>query len=172
MKNFQIIDRETGESYWISRSLAVVTVLLKTGKEGRCETLLQRRGPGCPDEVGKLCCSCGYLGWDETLKEAAIRELYEETGITVKPENVRDYKLVDDPNSDKRQNVTVRFIAFLDKTEIGQKESTDTESRGGERGEVSELIWMPLDEAVKLSDAEFAFGHRKLLEDVKRLLDK
>ena len=79
-KNFQIVDKETNKSYWISRSVAVTGLISAVGKDGEVYFLLERRGPGCPDNIGKLCSICGYLDWDETLEEAIVRETYEETG--------------------------------------------------------------------------------------------
>ena len=88
-KNFKITDKETGKEYWISRSCAVcVTVVVVDQKEDKMYLLASKRGSACPDFVGKWNLTCGYLDFDETLVEAAARELYEELGIIVKPEEV------------------------------------------------------------------------------------
>ena len=93
--------------------MAVVTILKKGDK-----FLLQRRGPGCPDNIGKLCCSCGYLNWGETLKQAAIRELYEETGLLIQEKDIKPWKLIDDPKRDDRENVSLRFVATIFSSEF------------------------------------------------------
>lgn len=75
---------ESPRKVWLSRSMAVVGVYVINDK-----VLMVKRGPGCPDEVGKWVLPCGYLDGNETLKEAMYRETYEETGINI-PE-VRAY---------------------------------------------------------------------------------
>lgn len=164
-ENFTIVDKETGKTYWISRAMAVTTVLLKETEKDGIMVLLQRRGPGCPDNIGKLCCSCGYLNWGETLKEAAIRELWEETGIKVRPEKVVPWKLIDDPNRDARENVVQRFVGWIDSDDT-QEPNPDTVSRGGEEGEIEELVWMKLDEAKTMDTTEFAFNHKEMLVEL------
>ena len=64
-------------------------------------------------EGGKWCFPCGYLDWDETLEEAASRELYEETGLFVPAEEMKQWFLFSTPSSQK-QNVVVWFHAYLD----------------------------------------------------------
>lgn len=79
-KNFKIVEKGTGKEYWISRSVAVTgLIIIINPKTQELEFLLEKRGPGCPDNVGKLCSVCGYLDWDETR----IRETYEETGLEI-----------------------------------------------------------------------------------------
>ena len=101
MKNFPIIDKETGREYWISRSIAVVVAVFTKNS-----VLVVQRGTGTPDPeyVGRYCLPCGYLDYDESCAQAAQRELMEETGLNLP---LSDFKLVnvnDNPTSDKRQN--------------------------------------------------------------------
>ena len=159
-ENFKIIDKNTGKEYWISRSMAVVTILEKGDK-----FLLQRRGPGCPDNIGKLCCSCGYLNWGETLKQAAIRELYEETGLLIQERDIKPWKLIDDPKRDDRENVSLRFVATIPE-DLPVFLDTDTKSRGGESGEVSELLWLTGEEILNMNPNEFAFNHQSMIKDL------
>ena len=65
-ENFQIQDVKTGKIYWISRAIAVTGVIMAYN-HNNWEVLLERRGPGCPDNIGKLCCPCGYLNWEDWL---------------------------------------------------------------------------------------------------------
>jgi ADP-ribose pyrophosphatase YjhB (NUDIX family) len=72
----------------------------------------------------------GYLDWDETTEECALRELKEETGYTGK--NPKLILLNSDPGRDYegRQNLEIFFSA-----EIAKK------STGHSKEEVSELGW-------------------------------
>ena len=161
-ENWTITDKETGKVYWISRALAVATLLIHPNNSDpkKSTVLLQKRGPGCPDNIGKYCFSCGYLNWGETLKEAAKRELWEETGIEVNENNIKPWKLIDDPKKDIRENVVQRFIAYTDQENLGD---IDTISRGGEGGEVDELRWFSIEEIMKMDSSDFAFNHKEVI---------
>lgn len=78
--------QDTGNKTWLSRSCAVVGLIEIDNK-----FLMVKRGPKCPDEVGKWVLPCGYLDWDENLSEGMYRETYEETGINLP--NVRKHAL-------------------------------------------------------------------------------
>jgi 8-oxo-dGTP diphosphatase len=164
-ENFVIIDKETGKPYWISRALAVATVLISVNifEPKKSKILLQKRGPKCPDNIGKWCFSCGYLNWGETLKEAASRELWEETGIRVKKSDIIPWKLIDDPKRDARENVVQRFIAKISDEPRG---NIDTASRGGEEEEVSELKWISIEDIEKMDSSEFAFNHKEVIQEL------
>ena len=162
-ENFKIIDKETGKEYWISRSMAVVTIVQKGS-----DFLFQRRGIGCPDNIGKLCCSCGYLNWGETLKQAAIRELYEETGLLIQEKDINLWKIMDNPDRDAKENVSFRFVAKIPE-DTSVYLSTDTKSRGGEKDEVSEFVWLNKEAISKMDPSEFAFDHDKMILELKKL---
>ena len=83
MKNFPIIDKETGREYWISRSVAVLVKVFAYNKHNEKCVLAIQRGEGTPDPefVGAYCMPCGYVDFDETIVQAAQRELKEETGL-------------------------------------------------------------------------------------------
>ncbi len=53
----------------------------------RGEILLGKRGK---DSIypGRWCLPCGYIEYDETYLEAAVREVQEEAGITVMPDGI------------------------------------------------------------------------------------
>jgi ADP-ribose pyrophosphatase YjhB (NUDIX family) len=61
--------------------------------------LLVRRGiePG----RGKLALPGGYINLGETWEEAAARELYEETGVRVRPKQVRAFRVLTAPTRDR-----------------------------------------------------------------------
>ena len=108
MKNFAV--KVDGKEYWISRSIAVCTFVFKI-KNDELYMLVERRGKGAADENGKLCAMCGYLDYNETVTEAAVREIKEETGFIAKEERLQYMKINSDP-SEAHQNVTIHYVYF------------------------------------------------------------
>ncbi|MBI3654317.1 MAG: NUDIX domain-containing protein [Acidobacteria bacterium] len=66
-----------------------VAVLLLPIDEGLL--LIRRR---IEPEVGKLALPGGYINVGETWQAAAARELWEETGITIAPEIIEDFRVL------------------------------------------------------------------------------
>ena len=143
-----------GREIWHSRSVAVVgTVVARHGD--RDHVALVERGPGLPDEVGKLCLPCGYLDWDESALEAARREIYEETGLDVSrwAHDTDPWRVLHQPTG--RQNVALHFAfqATMDRLPALTNEHVGAD-------EVTRAIWLPIEEAIAL---ELAFGHEHVL---------
>ena len=44
--------------------------------------------------------------------------------------------------------------------------TTDTLSRGGENGEVSEFVFLTYDEIKEMDSDEFAFGHKEMIMEI------
>ena len=171
MKNFKVTDKDTGKEYWISRSLAVAGFIVAV-YENELYVLLERRGPGCPDNIGKLCGICGYLDFDETLVEAMIRETYEETGLDLNKLqcNFRDIGL-EDNNFEGKQNITQRYLIKTDLKELVKQVengtiNTRTKERGGEENEVSEFLIISYSKIKDMNSDEFAFGHKEIIERI------
>jgi len=159
MKNFPIMDRERGREYWISRSIAVLGIVKAIDKNGVKYILAEQRGIRTPDPeyVGKWCLPCGYLDFDETCKQAIAREVREETGINIHPENFKLIEINDNPFSDKRQNVTFRF-----KTELeGYINDFELTNKFSELNEVMNIKWIDLR---KINNYKWAFNHEKIIE--------
>ncbi len=175
-ENFQIQDVKTGKVYWISRAMAVTGVIMASdGNE--FYFLLERRGSGCPDNVGKLCSVCGYLNWDETRIDALKRETYEETGLKISDSQICEFETIDDPGRDAKQNVVTRYlIAFNYQVLLKYLEdgtiNTDTKSRGGEENEVSEFVLMSLSDIDSLGSDDFAFGHKEMIHEILNSLEE
>lgn len=163
MKNFPIIDKETGREYWISRSVAVVIYVFAKDIRGNKYVLAVQRGKGTPDPeyVGAYCMPCGYLDFDETTKQAAQRETQEETGLNFP---ISDFKLVsinDNPNSDKRQNVTFKFLV---KSEIPIEDLYKlVTTKNSEKDEVTDITFIKLSEINKF---KWAFNHEELIQEM------
>lgn len=136
MKNFAV--KVDGKEYWISRSIAVCTFVFKI-KNDELYMLVERRGKGAADENGKLCAMCGYLDYNETVTEAAVREIKEETGFIAKEERLQYMKINSDP-SEAHQNVTIHYVYFAK----GNENFDEDKAVGGEKDEVSEIKWFKI----------------------------
>ena len=161
MKNFPIIDKETGREYWISRSVAVLGVVKAIDRNGNKYVLAEQRGTGTPDPeyVGYWCLPCGYVDYNETCKQAIAREVKEETGISIHPENFELIEINDNPFEDKRQNITFRFRTELEGY-INDFELTDKFS---EINEVMNIKWIDLRE---INNYKWAFNHKILIKEL------
>lgn len=162
MKNFPIIDSKTGREYWISRSVTVLGVVKAIDKNGVKYVLAEQRGTGTPDPeyVGYWCLPCGYLDFDETCKQAIAREVLEETGVNIHPENFELFFINDNPNSDKRQNITLRFRTELE----GYIDDWELTDKFSETNEVMNIKWIPIRE---INNYKWAFNHDKILKEEK-----
>ena len=159
MKNFPIIDKNTGREYWISRSVAVLGIVIGQDIYGNKYILAEQRGIGTPDPeyVGKWCMPCGYLDFDETCKQAIAREVVEETGVNIPSESFELIEINDIPSSDKRQNITFRF-----KTELkGYISDYELTNRFSETNEVMDIKWIDLRE---VNNYKWAFNHEKIIK--------
>ena len=63
-----------GHVQFLRPTVGVAVVVVEEG----C-ILLVRRAYGA--KAGQWCIPCGHVGWDEDVREAAVRELAEETGV-------------------------------------------------------------------------------------------
>lgn len=159
MVNRQGYNQDGTKGPWFSRSVAVATaVLLKDTKSGQWFILAGQRGAGTPDYQGYWNLPCGYLDYNEDTKEAAIREVYEETGIKLNPTQVKSFGSSSSPY-ENRQNVIFFYIAILNEDKSTLNFSFDNM----EENEVSGLQWLPLD---KCGTLQWAFDHDELIEKV------
>jgi 8-oxo-dGTP pyrophosphatase MutT (NUDIX family) len=166
-----VVTLPDGRKVWLSRSCAVVANIWYIGLDMRPHVLMGKRGPGCPDEIGKWVLPCGYLDYNETLAEAAAREVYEETGLDVQEifqndeystlwDNIhvggQPYMVNSVPRDDTRQNITHYFgIVFS-----GQN-PPELSNEHCEPGEVDDLKWVPYEE---VSNFDIGFGHKRRID--------
>lgn len=169
MKNFPIIDKETGREYWVSRSMAVVVFVFAKDNDGDECILAVKRGKGTPDPeyVGKYCVPCGYLDYDETLQQAAARELKEETGLTFPNCDFKLFSINDNPYDDKRQNVTFRFVVNC-LTLANNLELLFT-TKNSEKDEVDFIRFIKIK---NINLYEWAFNHEELIKKVSNQRNK
>ena len=145
----KMISDERGKIHWISRSVAIVAVVM-----WRDKFLVLQRGPqvSCPT---KWCSPCGYLDWSESASECAIREIYEETGIDLRTYKVSGlespYELVTEPGVNWKQDIAIHFrITIHSETEPKYDLSSV------DPGETLDIKWITADE---LPNYNFAFNH-------------
>lgn len=163
MKNFPVIDKETGREYWISRSVAVVAFVYAYDENENEYILAEKRGEGTPDPEfrGCWCLPCGYVDFDETIEEAASREVFEETGVKISPKSWSMLDINSNPNSDKRQNITIRLQGFPEGNTIPELTTENSEP-----DEVSEVKWIPTEE---VENYKWAFNHLELIKEYNYL---
>lgn len=142
---------------WYSRSMAAAIFVFCNDKDGHLCVLGSERGSDAADFKGYWNCVCGYLDYNETLKDAALRELKEEVGVEIDPSIVNMFYVNDDPLDSNNQNVTARFCAFIeDKT----TEDITFSKAGNEGNEVGKIEWIKI---ADVQNRKWAFNHDKII---------
>jgi 8-oxo-dGTP diphosphatase len=142
------------------RPSVTVDLVMFTVMEGALKVLMIRRGQqpfsGCWALPG------GFVHMDETLEEAAARELGEETGVDSEGVYLEQLYTFGDPGRDPRTRViTVAYFALVDSSKIKPHIT-------GQEG-ISDIQWFSVHELPK----EIAFDHGSILEyALKRLRNK
>lgn len=101
-------------------------------------------------EGGKWGIVGGFVERDESLKEAAAREIFEETGYEV--EGITLLRIIDTPNRPAEDRQNVSFVFFC----------TAVEKVGAADDESDEQVWFDLSALPPMS--EFAFDHFSNIE--------
>jgi ADP-ribose pyrophosphatase YjhB (NUDIX family) len=127
-----------------NRGLSIDAIIVRDGK-----ILLGKRGAEpCKGMWGTV---GGFNEWGETLEDTVVREVEEETGLTVT--SCRLLNVYSDPARHPRQAVVGAYIA----------ETTGEPVPGDD---IVDLKWVPLDEVPD----ELAFDHAKIIADYKALI--
>lgn len=151
MKNFKIVD-ENGREFWISRHIAVAVFIYTD-----FEILANKRGKGTPDFQGHWNCPCGYLDFDESLEQAAAREVWEETGYKIEPDELEMFYINSDPKESNKQNVTARFKAHVKNMQL-----QNLGKKNAEHEEVEQIAWIKLN---NIDQYKWAFNHKQIIEE-------
>lgn len=141
--------------YWISRAMAVVGFVFKQ-IDDKLFVLVEKRGKGAADNIGSFCVPCGYLDFNETLEEAVLRELKEETGFVGDKNKLRFLKINSNPN-ENRQNVSVHFSYFANNDE----DFNTDKAIGGEKDEIEFVTWLCIGTVKKLNWFKKLFKYNK-----------
>lgn len=95
----------------------------------------------------------GHVDPGETSREAAARELAEETGVHITPNALLQAGIWDDPGRDPRgRYITVAYVALV---------PPDTSTKAGD--DATAARWWPLDDLPPL-----AFDHADILAHIAR----
>ncbi len=129
-----------------------VDVVVLTFVEGQLATLLIRRGE--PPFEGRWSLPGGFVRPDESLEEAAGRELREETGVDAAA-HLEQLGAYGDPGRDPRMRVvTVAYLAVIG--EVGAVQA-GSDAAAAELVAVSDIVHRPVD--------RLAFDHHQILDD-------
>lgn len=119
----------------------------------------------------------GFVNQKERIKDAAVRELLEETGIRLAEGkrgkeiteamlegSIRDKEIFDDPERSLRgRTITVAYLMRLDDTKplakVKGQNVPHYESGGKEIVETEDAFWLPLDEALSKTELWFEDHH-------------
>ena len=157
-----------GETYWISRSVAVVGLVIASCNNDMY-VLINQRGRGASDYHGYWNLPCGYLDWNESGVDAVIREIYEETGLNMKSyfndnvlEQHQPFNVMSDAK-ENRQNVSLKYMFFIHVDKLPK-----LTNEHNEENETAEIGWFNVDE---IMDKEFAFGHKEIILNADPMAD-
>jgi 8-oxo-dGTP diphosphatase len=135
-----------------------VDVVALTEVDGELRLLVvSRRNP--PFE-GRWALPGGFLEVDEDLAPGALRELQEETGIALRPQDLRQVGAYGAPDRDPRgRTISIAFLARLD---------DQPEAQGG--SDAADARWRAVAEL--LDDGELAFDHAEIVRDALALASR
>jgi len=135
----------------------VVVFLKRINKE--TEVLLIKRGDKTEACSGMWALPGGYMEINETTKETAIRELFEETDIKFCPSELKLVDIYDATDRDTRGRViTVAYSVITPfKPTVSIKEEF--------RHEISDYKWVKILTTIANTDLELAFDHRRIILD-------
>ncbi len=139
--------------YDYPRPMVTVDVVIFTVREERLQVLLVQRKK--PPFAGQWALPGGFIGMEESLEEAALRELAEETGVT--QAYLEQLYTYGDPHRDPRGRViTVAYFALI-------PAGTPIRAEGGD--DASQARWFPVNDLPAL-----AFDHADIIAYAVRRL--
>ncbi|QQE10032.1 NUDIX hydrolase [Planctomycetota bacterium] len=138
--------------YEYPRAATAVDCVVYGWGDGQLKVMLIERGN--ETEEGQWALPGGFLKENETVENAAKRELREETGITYV--SLEQLYVFSDPNRDKREHViSIAFIALTKRVTHKVKAGTDA----------ADAQWFPLDDLPSL-----AFDHDEIIKVARERL--
>lgn len=129
---------------WDSRGVSVDAVIINSDNE---IVLIKRGLEPCK---GYWALPGGYVDWDETVEQAVVREVKEETALEVT--NVKLIKVYSDPARHIRQVINLAFLV----TTTGEIEAGD---------DAQDIRLFPIDGLPK----HLAFDHKQIILDCLKI---
>lgn len=135
-------------TYKYERPCVTVDIILFSTKNQTSELLLIQR-KNDPFK-GRWAIPGGFIEMDEPLKQAAVRELKEETNVDMSGEELEQFHTFGKPDRDPRaRTITVAYLAIIDPDDVKPEADSDA----------SDVRWFPCDELPPL-----AFDHQEIIE--------
>jgi len=169
------------QDFFISRACAVVGVVLAYTSKGM-HVLIEQRSNKMMDEANKFGIPCGYLDWDESLYEAMMREVYEETSFYIPDyekyvifdNNKQPFHVKDNPKTDKRQNVSHIYLTVFDFQDSQQAiDAFPVDIENFKCRETALVRWMKLVNFYNTrQNYEWAFNHDETIESAIKFYNK
>lgn len=151
---------------WHSRSCAVVAHIYCI-YNNNLYILLGKRGPNC-DMPNKINLPSGYFDWNENLKSATCREVYEETGLNLNKilhdniliNGIEQPIYVNSEVNENRQNIALNTLFIFKSDNL-----IELSIENCEENEVVWSKWIKVNDIFNNKDKyDFAFNH---LERIK-----
>jgi len=146
----------TGARARSRRLVVAVDVVVLTVRHGELDVLLIRRL--ARHHKGEWALPGGFVGVEESLDDAALRELHEETGLDLDPTHVEQFRAYGDPGRDDRKDRRVITVAYL----AIQPFHTFPELSAGTDAETA--AWAAVDEIID-GRRPLAFDHAQIVKD-------
>jgi len=177
--NSEQIGIKIKHNFFVSRSCAVVGIVFAITGEGTVNVLIAKRSNKMLDEPNKVGIPCGYLDWNETLYEAMMREVYEETSLYLPDyekyllfnNNKQPFLVKDDPKRDKRQNISHLYVNVYDFRDHQDKFPVDVEEFSCK--ETTWVKWIKyVDFLNTIEDYKWAFNHDETIKTALQFFNK
>lgn len=157
MKNFEF--EYNGKKLWYSRSLACNLVVFRKFSDGAIKILAHKRGPGCEFNKGLWNVQGGFIDFDESAVQCAIRETWEEVGIQIQDKDVHFFKLDTNPHG-KRQTMIASHYVIIDENTANKMTFSLSNC---EPGEVEEIKWIDMRDLDKYN---WIAGQQTLINEI------
>ena len=135
-----------------------MTAVFCNDAAGRLCVLANQRGTATDKEVGKWNLPVGFLDFNETCAECAVREVHEETGVVLDPKTVKLFNINSKPD-DGSQDVGFRYYVNLSGTIDEYPLSTENM----EKNEVIKAKWIPI---AGLDKYIWAWNHLEIIRKI------